>query len=209
LAALDHHPAIWLLPDSPPQHLAPERRVLAGLPAIRAACPGRPTLDLVPASCVAAPLLLRSTTTLAGSVELAERVAEDRALAHIESGGFVLSAAGPKRRVGIRAPKAWESAQPDPETTTPPSLEERIRLALDDACAGPLASMPRGTGLWKTLERNCRSALHRFQQRREILSFSVRCDEETNLDQVEGVGVEVFVTTAKRVKEFRLVMSRF
>lgn len=156
-------------------------------PWVSSLTPGRPAAELLPASCVALPLILGHTRRLSGQHEL-EHVAwldEDAATRLTRAGVSVLTPYGPRRQLGlVDVPQPrLRAAAPSAARRAPLDVEALIRQDLDRALATLAATQPHGERpreLWSRAARQATTVLREYERRGLILGFTVRCDEETN-----------------------------
>jgi hypothetical protein len=174
--------------------------VKLAVPWVETHTPGRRTFEPLPPSCLIAPLYLGTAATLKGAHTLERRLTYSEQEDLRQSGlGFLVSE-GRRRRVRLAFPTPRPRRQSVAEVE-PTDLRSRIERALREVCEPLLDGRRNGPALWKTIERQLRAVLVRYQQRGEITAFVCRCDEETNQGLLDGVGVEVFVKVPTRVKE--------
>ena len=173
------------------------------LPHIQTLSPGRRALELLEPAALVGPLALGTVVHLKGTHEVPKpppaNVRDDLRAAGL---GLIVPS-GARRLAALAFPEALST--PVDKAPAVPTLHQRIERALDIVC-DQYAGWRSHHSTWKSIERDARSVMRKFQSRGEVADFKVRCDEETNLDCHDAIGLEVLYTVPKRVQEFVLKM---
>ena len=187
-------------------------------PWVSTITPGRRSMELLPPSCLIAPLALGTTTFLKGVHD--EIHSEDNDYLdenHVEV--LCMKKQGPRRVIGRfreaekRIPKSDEintfieipnlkiDSQNAPDRDEN-AIEADIRRQLDRRCTDVIQQYGKNDRtLWAILERTATSILLDAKQHGKILNFHVRCDEETASWGTPSTPVlEIILEYPKRVK---------
>ena len=205
-----HRPTVWL--DAPrgattAQVVAHQERYRAGslvrvaTPWVDTITPGRRSHELLPPTCLVAPLFMGTVGTLKGIHDISSPpiLTEQRLLE--EAGCGLLVPDGWQHKVRLAFPTTDAAIEPRARVE---SLQARIERELDHACQLAIESWSPGPRLWGAVEREAFTVMRSFQERGEIVVFQVRCDEETNEVATDGIGLQVWYQPPKRVREFVL-----
>ncbi len=198
-------------------------------PWISTITPGRRSADVLPPSCLVAPLALGTATWLKGVHDM-EQIAGDDACELSECDVEIMTIKTINRRpvIGRFAPlKPVSQPRPmqafvdvpgifaDPQDDTEPdegdksSIESAIQEELHDKCNALIKQYPQNdASLWGALQRTAISILSGYQSRGLIKAYHVRCDAETaSWGTAEAPVVEVLIEYPKRVREIRFVVK--
>jgi len=176
--------------------------VRLALPAVDTISPGRRGMEPLDATCLILPLVMKRVEHLRGVHEL-PRAPSSQVIRRLDEAGFGLLAPLGRRRVAGLALPVQERTPPAPY-----SVSDEIQEAVDRVVQ-TFVGQAVGPGLWKRVERDVKGVMYRFRKTKQISAFSVRCDDETNMDVTDGVAVEVAFSTPKRVKEVIIRVSSF
>lgn len=202
-------------------------------PYVLTVTPGRREGRWLPPSCVVSPLALGAAEYLRGVHELAPVSEGDRGI--LEDAGVALLCDGVvgRRRLVVLRSKKWQLAQspeeapranvfldvrqPGKKAENPESMrgeDEACKLAIlsqiEARAAETVRNYPRNDKtLWEALKRSVRAVLMHARDRREIVNFHVRCDEETaSWGTPEAPVVEVILEFPKRVQAVRIDLKK-
>lgn len=184
-------------------------------PRVSTVTPGRRSARKLPASCVAAPLVLGCAQYLRG-VHDAPDISRDVVQTLAREGIAVLStkSIGPRRVIALYRTDDRRhdiktsgidvfDAQPfaDEEAV----FEAQLKAKLQDACSTCLAAHPKNNrDLWGALARCATAVLMRAKSRGQISDYHVRCDEETaSWGTPDAPVVEIILKYPKRVRSIR------
>ena len=206
---------LWLAapPDATPEAALALRRRLPGppevvrmvLPYVRTNSPGRRALESLDPTALIGPLAIGAATHLKGMHEVPKPPSPE-VQEELRAAGFgLIVSSGPRRLTALAFPRV--AVAPTEKYTAIPSLHQRIEDALDAVCAA-YAGRRSFYSTWKSVERDALSVMRRFVGAGEVVTFKLRCDEETNRDRIDGIGIEVWYTVPKRVEEFVLKTRR-
>ena len=192
-------------------------------PWVGTVTPGRRSMELLPPSCLMPALALGTATFLKG-VHDVESVQTVDAEFLDECGVEVFcvrrngrrNVLGRYREAASNEPKREDYNQfvempgmkvVDPNAPDVPEdrIEAQIRRDLDARCAEVIRQHGRNDrDLWTALQRTATSVLKQAQDRRQIVRYFVRCDEETASWGTPTVPVvEIMIEYPKRVKGIR------
>ena len=197
-------------------------------PWISTVTPGRRSAELLPPSCLIAPLALGCATWLKG-VHDWEGLSQDDACDLSECDVEVMTQKTINRRpvIGRFAPlRPVVQPRPMQEFVDVPgvypnaddedrdegdksSLETAIQEELHAKCDTLIKQYPKNdASLWSALQRTAISVLNGYQSRGLIKAYHVRCDAETaSWGTAEAPVVEVLVEYPKRVREIRFCVK--
>lgn len=219
--------------DTPVAELVRRQRVLPRFatlcwPYISTVTPGRRSPEWLPASCVAAPLLLKTAPHLRGVHEPASLSADDAATLD-EAGVLVLRQKIVARRpvIGLMTPPSRDATPSThafadvevppglfvPDTSAPEcdeaAFERELLAALETRCAEVIHTHPKNdANLWAALARTVTAELIHARDKGYIRKYHVRCDAETaSWGTPETPVVEILIDFPKRVREVKFNVS--
>lgn len=198
-------------------------------PWIPTITPGRRSAEVLPPSCLIAPLALGCATWLKGVHDL-DNISGDDACDLSECDVEVMTVKTINRRpvIGRFAPLkpvaqprpmqafvdvpgifADPKADADRDDGDKTSIETAIQEALREQCNTIIKQYPKNdASLWSALQRTAISILSGYQSRDLIKAYHVRCDAETaSWGTAEAPVVEVLVEYPKRVREIRFCVK--
>lgn len=184
-------------------------------PRIQTVTPGRRSADKLPASCLAAPLVLGCAPYLRGVHDMPD-ISLDAAQTLAHSGVAVLvgKVVGRRRVVALYGSSGSLRTETAPKVDAPDvqvfadeesAFEAQLQATLQDACATCLAAHPTNNrDLWGALARCATAVLMRAKSRGQIVDYHVRCDEETaSWGTPDAPVVEIILKYPKRVRSIR------
>jgi hypothetical protein len=177
-------------------------------PDVPTLTPGRRVLERVPATCLVAALGLGVTPALRGAhaPEWTPKAGQLDLIAGVPVD--LLVPRGRRKLVALAAGLAGADITPAVVPAPPPlTLEAVVSQTLEAALLTLEASTLRGVALAKAAERNARGALTRLVERGLITRFRVEADPPDARSSVEGLALQVWISTPKRVRHFTLRMQ--
>ncbi len=194
------------------------------MPYVATVTPGRRSADLLPPSCLIAPLALSAATHLRGVHDM-PGLSRDDAATLARCGVRVMMPKTADRRRVLALFYADQSDAPASTAKTQPRgnivrsddaaqaiSDEEIRFEAELAqtlqmqCAECLRAHPANNrDLWAALSRAATSALMHAKSRGQITGYRVRCDEETaSRGNPDCPAVEIVIQYPKRVRSVTL-----
>ncbi len=199
-------------------------------PWIATLTPGRRSMEWLPPSCLIAPLALGCATFLKGVHDIENIESGDEAFLDEHRVEVICVKKNGRRPVlgrfretpshepvhedfnqfvEIPGFKRLDPDGPEPRDVDEAAVEMRLRREIDFRCMDIIRQYGKNDrSLWAALVRTVTSVLMDARQRRDIVKFHVRCDEETASWGTPTIPVvEIIIEYPKRVKGIRFRMN--